>query len=396
MISKDKEKLNKLDVNKQALLELIRKSQFESTGTSYDYSDVDWDTVYKEALDQTVLGLVASEVPKDVMLSDERWKIAQYNQVSSYLKYEYAEKELINILENADISYVIIKGNAAACYYNNPEKRKMGDIDFLVPPDYFTKTRNELVSQGYIITQDTDVNPRHIGLVKYGVLVELHRFFSYKGLDVEEYINTGFNERMVCNIQDHHFMMLPKIANGLVLIVHLRQHLRGGLGLRQLVDWMMFVYKELDDDFYNKYFKKVLVDKGLERLAVVATRVCQMYLGLSDSIEWCKQADEALCFEFLDILFRSGNFGIKKQNDGAVEGVTRNIKKNGLFKSLQSSGEANWTLYHKHHWLKPFCWIYQMFRYLFKGIKTGKSSKQMAEDMAYGKKWAEVLKELGI
>ena len=52
-----------------------------------------------------------------------------------------------------------------------------------------------------------------------------------------------------------------------------------------------------------------------------------MYLGLSDSIEWCKQADEALCFEFLDILFRSGNFGIKKQNDGVVEGVTRNIKK---------------------------------------------------------------------
>ena len=37
-----------------------------------------------------------------------------------------------------------------------------------------------------------------------------------------------------------------------------------------------------------------------------------------------------------------------------------------------------------------------MFRYLFKGIKTGKKLKQMAEDMAHGKKWAEVLKELGI
>lgn len=73
-----------------------------------------------------------------------------------------------------------------------------------------------------------------------------------------------------------------------------------------------FSYKGLDDDSYNKYFKNVLVEKGMERLAVVATRVCQMYLGLSDSIEWCKQADEALCFEFLDILFRSGNFGIKK------------------------------------------------------------------------------------
>ena len=52
------------------------------------------------------------------------------------------------------------------------------------------------------------------------------------------------------------------------------------------------------------------------------------------------------------------NSAVRKTRE-ALSGMYRY----GIFKQLQSRGETNWTLYHKHTWLRPFAWIYQLFRY---------------------------------
>lgn len=52
----------------------------------------------------------------------------------------------------------------------------------------------------------------------------------------------------------------------------MRNHLKSGLGLRQVIDWMMYVNKELDDDFWENGFGTAAVDASMDKLAVTVTR----------------------------------------------------------------------------------------------------------------------------
>ena len=53
-----------------------------------------------------------------------------------------------------------------------------------------------------------------------------------------------------------------------------------GLGLRQILDWALYVDKALDDDAWEHTFAPAVRRLGLERLAITVTRMCQLYLGL--------------------------------------------------------------------------------------------------------------------
>lgn len=107
------------------------------------------------------------------------------------------------------------------------------------------------------------------------------------------------------------FPILPWKQNGMELLWHIKQHLYNGLGLRQLIDWMMFADHYLDDEGYNEYAEDMR-KCGLLRLAIHVTRLCQLHLGLrEEGISWCRKADESLCEELLAFVMEQGNFGIK-------------------------------------------------------------------------------------
>lgn len=235
-----------------------------------------------------------------------------------------------------------------------------------------------------------------LGFKKNGISFELHHHFSHEEVDIENYLIDGLKRREVAKIGKHEFPMLPKMENGLVLLDHMRNHLKSAIGLRQIIDWMMFVNAELTDEMWNSGFGLIVKDKGLEKFTITATRMCQIYLGLSERITWCKGADEELCKRLMVNIIKTGNFGHKNGSGTSVERVSSNIRRKGLFRYLQFAGEYNWKAYHKHHWLKPFAWIYQGFRYIRLGISTGRKKKQVSGDLQRGKEREELLKDLGI
>lgn len=375
------------------LIYIIKKSQF-NTETVISF-DIDLNELFEEASKQSVLGIVASEIPDNIS-QNEKWQRVQLNQMASYIRYCYAEDELNSIMNEAGISYAILKGNAAAINYKDPSMRAMGDIDFIVGSDVFEKTKELLIANAFALVPDSDKHPRHIEFKKNGVLFELHRKFSHEDVDIEHFVVEGLNNVCVGRIDNHEFSMLPKLANGLVLLDHMRNHLKSGLGLRQAVDWMMYVYHNLDDEFWEKEFCPVVREKGMDTLAISATRMCQIYLGLPETITWCKEADEKVCEQLMECLLESGNFGRKNGQGQSVESVSTSMKRVGLFRWLQYAGEHNWKAYHKHHWLKPFCWFYQIFRYMGQGIKSGRSRKQLKDDLNRSEQRYELLKKLGI
>ena len=372
----------------RTLLELIGKSQFKFDVSS---KEADWDALYKESIQQSIQGIIVPEIPS-VKFSSEKPEELQYKQEMNYVRYCYAEDRLNEVFRTASIPLIILKGNSAAIYYEVPSRRCMGDIDFLVPQELFEKAIDTLNTAGYIEMSRTS---RHIEFKKDGVIFELHNRYSAT-IDIEDYIVDGFKNIRVGKIDDHEFPMLPRLANGLVLLEHMGRHLKSGLGLRQVIDWMMYVYRELDDEFWEKEFSKVAKEKGLDTLAIVTTRMCQIYIGLPETITWCKDADEKVCEQLMENLLASGNFGRKQGKGSSVETVSTSIKRKGLFRWLQYAGEYNWEAYHKHHWLKPFCWFYQIFRYAKQGFKSGRSREELSGDLNRSEQRYELLKKLGI
>lgn len=61
-----------------------------------------------------------------------------------------------------------------------------------------------------------------------------------------------------------------------------------------------------------------------------------------------------------------------------------------------STSRAYWRAYKKHHWLKPLCWLYQIFRYAKQGFKFGRSYNQLSTDLENGNNRYELLKDLGV
>ena len=377
--------------SERVLLELISSSLF---GIQRTYPvNTDWDYVLKEAQAQAVVGVVGYTVPER---NSGNWTVPKYQILTNYFHILYIQQQLIELLTSRGIPLAILKGTAAAIYYPIPSQRAMGDIDFIVPRDRYEEAKTTLLKEGYVITHPEENPPaRHIGFQKDGVHFELHHHFSYEDLDIEAYIIDGLKHPETATIDGFSFPMLPKLANGLVLLAHLRRHLQSGVGLRQVIDWMMYVDKVLDDEFWDSEFREVAERLNLTTLAKTATRMCQMYLGLPTSITWCSDADTALCESLMENLLASGNFGRKKGAGGIVESVTTTIRREGMFHYLQRAGEYNWKAYHSHKNLRPFCWLYQIGRYIRKGVRTRRGTK-LLNDMNRGEERYELLKKLDI
>ncbi len=359
-----------MTTTEQTILSLIRKSIF---GCDENFRpEVDWKAVLEEAKQQTVVGIAAGALPSDILQKDRmEWEAAKYHQLAVSITYWDAQDQLHRLLTENGIPYVILKGAAAAMLYPAPFRRSMGDIDFWVPPEQITQTRDLLLENDYHLHKKSS---RCYIFSNEGIFFELHHQFSYTDLEMEDVLIAGISRAELHTVDEHAFYSLPPVENGLVLLGHLWNHLHSGVGLRHVLDWMLYVHKELDDELWYSEFSEQSEKYGLKKLAVAAAHMCRMYLGLPDSCRWYAEADEELCEELFSLIMKNGNFGRKMTRNTTFAKKTRvalsGMSRYGFFHHLQSRGEENWTACHRHPWLKPFAGIYQLFRYLVLGIKT--------------------------
>lgn len=140
------------------LLELIKESLFGNGSISF--SNFDYDAVMKEASIQAVQGIVVSVTPKEYASANLKNRNISDKQFAKYIRYLHEEDELKNLLDEKDIPFVILKGNAAAMYYKNPSCRSMGDVDFLVREEDFSHAKNVLLNSAFCGAQRTPMRFR--------------------------------------------------------------------------------------------------------------------------------------------------------------------------------------------------------------------------------------------
>lgn len=291
---------------------------------------------------------------------------------------------MLACFDQQEVPVVVVKGTTAAAYYPMPELRTMGDIDLLVRPQDYDKAKKIMEENGW--QANNEGNNRHCAYYRQHIVVELHRRFAADRLSNATQVDQLLFNKMTIGKHE-----LDNDLNGLVLLMHIAHHLPAGLGLRQIIDWMMFVNQYVDDEFWHVKFQPLAEMVGLERLAKSLTRMCQLYIGLNKQVTWCINEDEDLCTLLLDYIFECGNFGNKRNKVNAsvwmsIPTIWHPIK---LFQHLQQHGENNWNALQRFSWLKPFAWLSQLWRSVaifrksnvkLKDIKKGAYRQQLLLD----------------
>ena len=327
-----------------------------------------WDLIYSCFKMHAVAPLafeIIRYISDDYRNIQAEWKSLIYSSIYNGTKIKKNQSHILEKLQENKIPVVVLKGSSAAKYYPKPQLRTMGDIDLLVKPKDYERAVEIILDSGCReSTSTTELEKgRHRNFDFNGTEIELHHRFASPQYGT---IASVFDEMLFNAIPDND-TILPDEENGLVLLSHIRQHLKNGLGLRQIIDWFMFVQSCLKDEMWYNSFRAKAQITGLESLAITVTKMCQKYLGLTtENITWCKNAKEETCDNLMIYILNCGNFG--RSRNTLQSGITSKISLMShpilMFKFLQSRGKSNWKILDKHPYLKPFAWLYQLCRYI--------------------------------
>ena len=312
----------------------------------------------RHAIPGMLLNVVKATSFSETVGSQIRKRI--FSQICKYRNIVYLQENILGSFQSEKIPIVVLKGTSAAQYYPIPEYRAMGDIDLLVRPDDFEKATKVLLTNGW--KQIEDDNGRHAVFIKNGVELELHYKFASDNIAVQTEVFDGLLYAGLSEDQT----VLPDSLNGLVLLEHVAQHMNNGIGLRQIIDWMMFVHQCLHDQEWHDEFEALVEKVHMKTFAITVTRMCQIHLGLPDAISWCQGADEKLCAELFDYVLQCGNFGMlrAKSESGGLTRVPSWKHPIKLYQYVQACGEKTWPVLKRRPWLRPFAFIYQGLKYL--------------------------------
>lgn len=392
-----------MDKVSQVVLALLRSALW---GEENVYpADTDWHAVTNELKAQAVMGIIAGgSIPKDVPPDIRaQWESIALLQGVHFYRLLHAQDSLMSLLVKNDIHPVILKGMAAAVYYPNPEMRTMGDVDFIVPRDQVETAYELMLANGYTLYMEKDANNKHIVFQKAEDRFELHRYFGkFNSVDEMELMN-DIIENGMRNINwkpcaESRIPMLPPLANGIVLLGHAAGHLRDGLGLRHITDWMLYADSYLTDDFWEGEFCTVAQALGLDVFAKTLTKMCRLYIGLSQPMSWCQTADTETCNMLMDYVFEQGNFGNKQTGIGGkvVRVLSRQNGISGWMKLLHTSGMHHWEAAKRYVVLRPFAWIYGGCRYARMALGRKNAIAHLRQEKCVSDKRNELAERIGL
>ena len=355
----------------------------------------DREGVFNEMKAQSVAALPGDWLKKHNVPDKEQWLRYCTVQQGNWLMKMLGQDQLLNLLEQNDIPCVILKGSAAAMAYPNPTLRSMGDVDFLVKRKDFERAASLLEKNGYSLAHEKNDKEHHYSYKKDKTSFELHKRLGIIKESDEKLLSlfeNGIDNREFREIEGFRFPVLPADLNGLVLMFHINHHLRSGLGLRQIIDWMMYI-NILPENIRQEKLFPILRDTGLEKLTLTVTVMCQKYLGLRTIVE----DDPELPYEdLMEYIINKGNFGRKAGEKSKIESISLEMSNPvRAFKRLQKGGLLQWKAAKKHKILRPFAWIYQANRISIMLIKkTG--LKRFSELRKKGIEQRSLIKSLGL
>jgi len=281
----------------------------------------DWEALYRLAFEQTVVPLVTDGINRlpgeflpaeperlDPFLGDLMMTAQRNRLLDGFIP------GLFSALQG--IPVVLIKGQALAQDYPDPERRQPGDIDLLLLPSSYEAAKDVLLPKATkVLEEEREI--WHQGMRFRSIEVEVHgsigTLMSRKldrklaALLEQQFDGRPFPQVTVGGVG----IPVPDADfNAVYVFVHFLHHYwSGGVGLRQFVDWMTFVSVH-KRDIHPVILEKRLADLGLLRIWKVFTGFAQEYLGCpAEKLPLAAEPDAGKDARIWRYIRRCGNFG---------------------------------------------------------------------------------------
>ena len=366
------------DPTENLLFSLLSDSLFD-TQLPTCFEGVDYSRLWHESHKHAVELLIFSRFPVNLLNSNE------YKEVKSELKSRFSSSleiwrlhaKLHELLTDAGIPYVFLKGCASADYYKDPLMRCMGDVDFFVDRIDIDKAVTVLLKAGFIEKKGN--RQHHKTFVYSGVDFELHS--EPPGVpsgDAGEVLSDCFlfliKHTKPCDTPFGTMMFPSALHHGLLLLLHSAHHLTSdGLGLRHLADWAVFI-SSMSVGTSFEALKDVLRSSGLVVFADLLTSAAET-IGCN-RVFFGEEPDDETAKELFYDIFSSGNFGQKKENrqhemlltvvKSRDSGYHSYVGK--LFDSANTIVVRKWPAAASLPFLYPIGWLFFGLRYIIRSI----------------------------
>lgn len=284
--------------------------------------DIPWNEVLSNAKRQTVLGLVCDavlSVPKEFMPSEDilaRLRSFRVVSVKTHSMLNSRLAEVLEILRNEGVDPILFKGQGLAENYPDPTARQCGDIDLYVGgPDYERACQVAIKHFGKHEHDSESIKHYHL---KYNeVDVELHRIAeslpgfiadrNYQRWTLKHLHRTDLRKTRIGSADVY---LPPYQFDCIYILNHLWHHfINGGIGLRQICDWAMYLHRfhnEIDTQTLEKDLRSFRLKKVWELFSDIAVR----YLGLpAEECPLYKGKVSKRSEKVLEMIFAEGNFG---------------------------------------------------------------------------------------
>ncbi|MBQ9844164.1 MAG: nucleotidyltransferase family protein [Oscillospiraceae bacterium] len=384
-----------MTLEQKTLLKLLRQALWED-GSSLS-AEVDWNLIDTMAKQQGVISLaydgavaLKAALPEEIRQTWNRLTLAGVVRNERLLA---AQDEVLSWLDAAGIPAAILKGSSVARHYPQPELRVLGDVDILVPHAQVEQVQQILQRNGYRL-HESDHN-FHIGFDRAGAYVEIHYDVTTlpecRGGNAVQKETARFLDHTDCGqVHTHAFPVLSQHHHALMLLLHMVRHMtEGGIGLRQLCDWAMYL-ANTDTESFAQNTVPVLERCGLLRYAQIATGTCVRYLGLPKKYAlWCENVDAFQTQAFLEDVLSCGNMGAAdsgKIGRALAKGSTPEKKQSYLgtvFANLTRIANYRFPVTRTRKWLLPIFWVYLPVRYWVRsllGLRQKQSVIKVAQD----------------
>jgi len=276
----------------------------------------DWNEIIRLAYAHSILSIIAPVIKKVPDLHIPEWASneimrSMFRSIMQFENMMQVQQKIIHDFKTADIECIVLKGSSVSVYYPYPELRHMGDIDILVPHEKIENAVELLQRDGFIMLRNADKHKLHIHMHKGRTIVEIHHSVDVfpdgeMGQKAQSFIKTAFEYIKPVTYNDYKFDSLSVSHQAISLLVHMARHYNNcGIGLRQLLDWVLFIEKNRVT--YEEEALCYLNDFGLSSFAHLMYSCGVTYI-MNNEFDSIKN-EYSLQQEVIEVIMKSGDLG---------------------------------------------------------------------------------------
>lgn len=284
----------------------------------------DWTERYAFAQRQAITGLVFGEIEKSATNNSNipkqllfQWlgdaeRIKQQN-----FRINREVEALGRLLDGNGVRYAVVKGQVVATYYERPELRSSGDVDFFVPSEDVEKAQM-LISKEWNVEMEKGDSPYHFHFEHNGITFEMHfrlfLFYQKRKIEYWEYVlHQAIGYKVT--IGSTNVATIEPTVHALYVFLHLYHHLvEVGVGLRQFYDLAMLMKEDIDRGGLMKHVKALGMEKAFRACGYILTE----YLGMDKKYLpfEINASDKKYGRRMLDVILYRGNMGHYNKKNG--------------------------------------------------------------------------------